>query len=365
MTVATSWDPWGLFDGQEVRLWTLARDTDLGPMSIRVADYGATLQAVLVPDSAGVLRDVVLGHDSLTDYIRSDAYFGAVVGRFANRICRGEVVIDGKVHHLDCNEGAHHLHGGVKGFDRQVWQGSVEQCALVFRRTSLDGEMGYPGNLQAQVTYSISSKGQLIIELEAYTNAPTLCNLAHHGYWNLAGSGTVLDHVLTSPAPFLLATDVDLLPTGEVLSVAGTGCDFRAGRRIGQNFDAVSLRPNEGRTAGVGYDHTLVLGPGNFDGMRLAATLYSPETGLGFDLHTDAPALQIYSGGDLGDYLLGKDQMPFVQAAGIALETQGFPCAPQFAHFPPTSLYPGKNYQHRMEVSFFRVGPCSRATART
>jgi aldose 1-epimerase len=322
-------------------------------MTIRVADYGATLQAVLVPDSAGVLRDVVLGHDSLTEYIASDAYFGAIVGRFANRVRRGEVMIDGKVYLLDLNEGVHHLHGGLKGFDRQVWQGSVEHNALVFRRTSLDGEMGYPGKLQAKVTYLLSSRGQLVIELEAWTNAPTLCNLAHHGYWNLAGSGTVLDHVLTSPAPFLLATDVDLLPTGEVLSVAGTGCDFRTGRRIGQDFDAVSLRPNEGRTAGVGYDHTLVLGPCDLDGLRLAARLFSPETGLGFNLHTNAPALQVYSGGDLGHYLTGKGQVQFVQAAGIALETQGFPSATEFAHFPPTSLDPGKTYKHVMEVRFF------------
>lgn len=353
MTATISSEPWGSVDGQVVRLWTLTRDTDLGPMTIRVADYGATLQAVHVADSAGMLRDVVLGHDSLTDYIASDAYFGAVVGRFANRIRRGEVKIAGKVHHLPCNEGAHHLHGGPMGFDRRIWTGADEDGALIFRRTSPAGEMGYPGTLTAEVRYELTADARLKVTMGAETDAPTLCNIAHHGYWNLAGAGTVLDHVLTSPAAFLLATDADLLPTGEVQTVVGTGCDFRAGRRIGDDFDAVSLRPNEGRTAGVGYDHTLVLGPFGLDGLRLAARLFNPETGLGFDLHTNAPALQVYSGGDLGHYLTGKGQVQFVQAAGIALETQGFPCAPEFAHFPPTSLDPGKTYKHRMEVRFF------------
>ncbi len=322
-------------------------------MMIRVADHGATLQAVHVPDSVGVTRDVVLGHDSLADYIASDAYFGAVVGRFANRIRRGEVTIAGKVHHLPCNEGAHHLHGGPTGFDRRIWTGADKDGALVFRRTSPAGEMGYPGTLRAEVRYELTADARLKIAMRAETDAPTLCNIAHHGYWNLAGAGTVLDHVLTSPAAFLLATDADLLPTGEVLTVAGTGCDFRGGRRIGQDFDAVSLRPNAGRTAGVGYDHTLVLGARDVDGLCLAARLFSPESGLGFDLRTDAPALQVYSGGDLGGQLVGKGGVPCVQAGGIALETQGFPCAPEFAHFPSTLLDVRETYEHRIEVCFF------------
>lgn len=353
MTVTTQTHPWGSVEGQEVRLFSLSRDTTLGPMTIRVAEYGATLQAVHVPDSAGVQRDVVLGHDSLADYIASDAYFGAVVGRFANRIRRGEVTIAGTVHHLPCNEGAHHLHGGPQGFDRRLWAGAVEDDALVFRRTSPDGEMGYPGNLTAEVRYALTRDAQLTVTMRAETDAPTLCNLAHHGYWNLSGSGTVLDHVLTSPSAFLLATGADLLPTGEVRTVDGTGCDFRGGRKIRQDFAAVSLRPNTERTAGVGYDHALVLGAADADGLRLAARLFGPKSGLGFDLRTDAPALQVYSGGDLGGYLIGKDEVPFVQAGGIALETQGYLCAPEFAHFPSTTLDPGQTYLHRMEIGFF------------
>lgn len=353
MTITTQTQPWGSDEGQEVRLLSLIRDTDLGPMTIRVAEYGATLQAVLLPDRDGALRDVVLGHDSLADYIASDAYFGAVVGRFANRIGRGEVTISGKVYHLPCNEGAHHLHGGPQGFDRRFWAGAVEDGALVFRRTSPAQEMGYPGILTAEVRYELTADARLHITMRAETDAPTLCNLAHHGYWNLAGAGSVLDHVLTSPAAFLLATDADLLPTGEVLTVAGTGCDFRAGRRVGQDFDAVSLRPNAARTVGVGYDHALVLGLPEADGLRLAARLFSPESGLGFDLRTDAPALQVYSGGDLGAYLTAKGGVPFVLAGGIALETQGFPCAPEFAHFPTTMLFPGQAFLHRMEFVFF------------
>jgi len=353
VTIAVRSDPWGLVEGQDVRLWSLSRDTDLGPMSICVAEYGATLQSVIVPDHAGVLRDVVLGHGNLADYVASDAYVGAIVGRFANRIRQGVVTIAGHVHKLPCNEGAHHLHGGPRGFDRQIWAGAVEDGAIVLRHISPAGDMGYPGTLSVVVRYGIGRDARLAITMRAETDAPTLCNLAHHGYWNLAGSGTVLDHRLTSPAAFRLATDADLLPTGEVLSVHGTGCDFRASRRIGQDFDSVSLRPNADRTSGVGYDHTLVLGAVDPNGLRLAAQLLCPDTGLGFNLRTDAPALQVYSGGDLGATLTAKDGLPFVQAGGIALETQGFPCAPEFAHFPSTILYPGQVYLHRMEVGFF------------
>ena len=353
MTSPIRAERWGALDGQEVRLWSLFRDTVLGPMTIRVAEYGATLHAVHLSDRAGILRDVVLGHDHLKDYNASDAYFGAVVGRFANRIRHGEVLIAGTMVHLPCNDGSHHLHGGPQGFDRQIWAGAAEDGVLVFRRTSSAGEMGYPGNLTTSVHYGLTSDAQLTITMRAETDAPTLCNIAHHGYWNLAGSGTVLNHVLTSPAAFLLATDADLLPTGEIVTVAGTGCDFRAGRRIGQDFDAVSLRPNRARTVGVGYDHTLVLGSPAVDGLHHAARLFSSETGLGFDLHTNALALQVYSGGDLGGGQAGKGGAPIVQAGGIALETQGFPCAPEFAHFPAATLEPGQVYLHRMEISFF------------
>ncbi len=358
MTYTTRWDPLGAIDGQDVRLWSLARKTTLGPMSIRVAEYGATLQAVHVTDSSGIVRDVVLGHGNLADYMASDAYFGAVVGRFANRLRRGEVTIAGQVHHLPCNDGAHHLHGGPRGFDRRIWAGAAEDGTLAFRRISPAGEMGYPGTLTVEVRYALTADGRLTVTMQAETDAPTLCNLAHHGYWNLTGSGTVLNHVMTSPAAFLLATDADLLPTGEVLAVAATGCDFRNGRRIGQDYGAVSLRPNHNRTAGVGYDHALILGPVEADGLRLAARLFGPESGLGFDLRTDAPALQVYAGGDLGAHLTGKRGMPFLQAAGIALETQGFPCAPQFAHFPSTTLDPGQTYLHRMEIGFYHAAEC-------
>ena len=353
MTTTSQIQPWGSLNGQDVRLLSLSRDTDLGPMTIRVTEYGAILQAVLLRDRGGVLRDVVLGHDSLPDYITSDAYFGAVVGRFANRIRRGEVTIAGQAYHLPCNEGPHHLHGGPQGFDRQIWAGAFEDEALVLRRTSPGGEMGYPGTLTVEVRYALTVDARLNVTMQAETDAPTLCNLAHHGYWNLAGSGSVLDHVLTSPAAFILATDDDLLPTGEVLTVAGTACDFRVGRRIGQGFDAVSLRPNAARTAGVGYDHAMVLGLQEADGLREAVRLFCPESELGFDLRTDAPALQVYSGGDLGGYLTAKGGLPFVQAQGIALETQGFPCAPEFAHFPTTKLDPDQTYLHRMEFAFF------------
>ena len=330
--------------------------TALGPMEIRAADYGAALQAVILPDRGGFLRDVALGHDTLDEYVASDAYLGAVLGRHASRLRQGKVTIAGQGHDFPQNEGAHHLHGGPEGFDRQMWRGRAEGDELVFRRISHEGEMGYPGALQAEVRYRLESSGRLTIEMTAKTDAPTICSLAHHGYWNLDGEGQVLDHVLQSPAAFLLATDADLLPTGEICSVVSTPCDFRRGKPLRQGFDTASLRPNHDGTTGVGYDHTLVLGFAGRERLRPAARLTSAASGIGFDLATTAPAIQVYAGGDLGPHLRSKRGARHVQAGGIALETQGFPCAPDFAHFPQALLLPGKTWRHRMVFDFFHFG---------
>jgi aldose 1-epimerase len=324
-------------------------------MEIRVADYGATLQAVILPDRNGVLCDVALGHDRVGDYVAHDAYMGAILGRHASRLRDGKAMVAGRMHCLPQNEGPHHLHGGPAGFDRRMWHGTAEKDALVFRRTSPDGEMGYPGTLNAEVRYGLTDAGGLVIDMRAQSDAPTLCNLAHHGYWNLNGRGQVLDHVLQSPAAFVLGTGADLLPTGEVLAVAGTPCDFRRGRPLGQDFEAASLRPNADRTAGVGYDHTLILGFADAHGLRPAARLTSAVTGIGLDLSTTAPAMQVYAGGDLGPDLPSKGGGRHVQAGGIALETQGYPCAPDFAHFPRADLQPGEDYHHRMAFGFFHL----------
>lgn len=354
MTCRISSAPWGELDGQPVRLWSLSRHTTVGPMEICVAEYGAILQAAIVPDRLGRPVDVALGHDSLQAYEASDAYFGAVLGRCAGRVRHGRFAVDGMQYLLPLNEGAHHLHGGPMGFDRQVWKGASTQDAIVLRRRSPAGEMGYPGQLDVEVRYSVSPTGQLRILMLARADSPTVCNLSHHAYWNLAGTGTVLSHSLRSPAAFLLTTDADLLADGQIMSVAGTGCDFRAGKTIGRDFDSVSLRPNRDRTAGVGYDHTLVLGPAGADGLRKAATLFSPESGIGFDLDTFAPSMQVYSGGDLGSHLIGKGGVPCVQGGGIALEPQGFSCALEFAHFPSVFVAPDKDYRHEMVFAFFR-----------
>lgn len=338
-----------------MQLWSLALQTTLGPIEIRVAEYGATLQAVILPDRDGTLRDVALGHDQVADYVAHDAYLGAVLGRHASRLRDGRATVAGRLLHLPQNEGPHHLHGGPAGFDRQMWRGAAKGDALVFRRTSPDGEMGYPGTLTAEVRYALTATGQLTIDLTASTDAPTLCNLAHHAYWNLNGQGTVLDHVLQSPAGFMLGTGADLLPTGEVLSVAGTPCDFRKDKPLGRDFDAASLRPNADRTAGVGFDHTLVLGFAGDRGLRHAARLTAAASGIAFDLSTTAPAMQVYAGGDLGPGLPSKGGGQHVQAGGIALETQGYPCAPDFAHFPQAHLLPGHVYCHRMAFDFFHL----------
>jgi aldose 1-epimerase len=334
----------GHIEGREIRAFRLVNRNGL---AARVMELGASLIEFQAPDRAGQLADVALGQDGLESYLASHSYFGALCGRYANRIAEASFLLDGKRHQVSRNEGRNHLHGGLKGFDKRIWTATPEAGAVVFAYRSADGEEGFPGTLELRARFSLSAEDRFVIEIEAETDAPTLCNIAHHGYWNLAGhgAGEVLDHELQIDADLYTPTDSALIPTGEILRVAGTPVDFRAGKPIGRDIGAI--------TTSVGYDHNFVLRgfPGE---MKRAARLFHPASGRGFELHTSEPGLQIYTGGHFGGAILGKGKIAYRRFAGLALETQRFPDSPNQGHFPSARLDPGATYRHRMEFRFFR-----------
>jgi len=329
--------------------------TVLGAVRIAVADFGATLQAFEVPDAAGIATDIVLGHDTLDKYVAADACFGANVGGYGNRIRASRAMIDSKASHLDRNEGLHHLHGGRVGFDRKPWRGAACETgdALVFHRVSPDGDMGYPGRLDAWVTYRLTAAGALEIEMTARTDQPTHCNLVQHSYFNLAGGGDITGYIARFDADFYTPVDDDLPNTGEIRSVAGTPFDFRQPNLIGRDLLAASPRPDKGPSSGLGYDHNLVLGARKADGLRDCATLMNPSNGLGLALRTTDPGCQFFSGGDLSGTIKGKGQCPSVPFGGLTLEAQIFPQAPECDHFPSATHSPGQTYRHVMIFQMF------------
>ena len=315
-------------------------------VTMKVVAYGARLTELHLPDARGRSADIVLGFDTLDGYRGSDAYMGATCGRYGSRIRNAAFVRDGRRVQLSRNEGAHHAHGGREGFDRKLWQAQADSQAneVVFTHRSPDGDEGYPGALTASTRYRLSDANVLEIVMCAQSERATVINLVHHSYWNLAGHdcGDVLAHRLQVPADFYLPINADLVPTGEVRSVAETAFDFRAGKAIGRDLAAVA-------TASGGYDHHwCVQGvPGE---LRKCASLHDPASGRALELHSTAPGLQCYTAGHLRDAVHGKGGSRYAQYAGIALETQHFPDAPNLGHFPSAWLLPGQTYEHRMQV---------------
>jgi aldose 1-epimerase len=343
-------EPFGLLDGKAVALWHVARPTRLGEMAVSVAEYGASLVRCAVPDPAGTPVDVVLGYDRLEDYVFGRGVLGATVGRYANRLRGARLLVDGEPFDLVANEGPNQLHGGPEGFSARVWEGrpSAEGDGVALRLVSPDGDMGFPGRLEAEVVYRILPDGGLAIDMTATTDRPTVCNLVNHAYWNLAGhgSGTVADHVARFGASFYTPVDAEQLATGEVLAVAGTPLDFRAPRAFGTGPDD---------PAATAFDHNLVLGVRGRDGLRDAAEVSCPQSGLGLALRTSEPGLQLYTAGKLPEGTPGKDGAVYGPGSGFTLETQVFPCAPDFGHFPGAVLRPGEMYRHAMRLSFAHV----------
>ncbi len=331
--------PFGTSGGKPVEAFDI-----LGPHGIRarVLSFGAILAAMEVPDRHGKLANVALGFADIHSYIADPMKVGALCGRVANRIARGKFTLQGKEYQLACNNGRNHLHGGPAGFDRVLWQASVDDAenAVTLSRVSPDGEEGYPGNLTTWVTYRILPDGALSISMAAKTDAPTIINLASHAYWNLSGhdSGSILDHELMIAGDKYTAVDDELIPTGEIANVAGTKFDFRSQRPIGLKMPK------------SGYDLNYVL-DGKPGALNVACRLSDEKSGRMLELSTDQPGLQLYTGAGLNPSLIGADGIAYQAFGGVALETQNFPDAINHPHFPSPCLVPGQIYRHN---SIFR-----------
>lgn len=345
---AFTWEvrPFGsLQDGEPVKLIAL-RNVD--GIEVDVTTFGAAVTRLLAPDRNGGLSDVVLGYDSLEGYVSGGSYFGAIVGRYGNRIARGRFTLDGIEYELALNDGPNHLHGGRRGFDKVVWEAepyaTESESGVVLTHVSPAGEEGYPGELVARVTYALAAGAELRIHYEATTDAATIVNLTHHGYWNLAGhdAGDILDHGLTIHASRYTPVDETLIPTGELAPVDGTAFDFRVPTRIGARIES----DDEQIRFGGGYDHNSVLDDWQDDGeIRLAATLLDPASGRRMDVLTTEPGIQFYSGNFLTESETGKGGAVYGHRGALCLETQHYPDSPNHPGFPSTVLRPGETYR--------------------
>jgi aldose 1-epimerase len=317
-------------------------------IELDIITYGATITRLLTPDRDGESADIVLGHHHLQSYLMGTPYFGAIVGRYGNRIASGRFTLEGTEHVLAVNNGPNHLHGGLIGFDKVVWTAepysNETEAGVVLSYVSQDGEEGYPGKLSVQVTYALTAGGDLRIDYEATTDAPTIVNLTHHGYWNLAGhgAGNILDHELTLQAGHFTPVDETLIPTGELRPVEDTPFDFREPTAIGARIEA----DDEQLVFGGGYDHNFVLDGWNGDGaLRSAAVLHDPVSGRKMEVLTTEPGIQFYSGNFLDGSDLGKEGVVYEPRTGLCLETQHFPNSPNQPDFPSTVLRPGETYR--------------------
>lgn len=331
-------------EGQSVELYTL---TNKNGMDVRIITLGGIITSIRVPDRNGEMANVVLGCASLEDYLTQSPYFGCITGRFANRIAKATFKLNGTEYKLAANDGTNSLHGGVKGFDKRVWQAKEiktdSEVGVELSYTSPDGEEGYPGNLQTTVTYSLDNDNALHIDYKATTDKPTMVNLTNHTYFNLAGEGTILNHELMLNADHYTPVDSTAIPTGEVAKVEGTPFDFRKSTVIGERIRA----GHEQMVFGRGYDHNWVLNRANpKDGaMMLAAKLLEPNSGRVLDVLTTEPAIQFYSGNFLTGTVVGSSGNTYRQSDGLCLETQHYPDAPNQPSFPSTVLNPGETYQ--------------------
>ncbi len=330
--------------GKTVRLFTL---TNSGGLRARVITYGATLISLEVPDRSGKLGDVTLGYDDLAGWLGNRSYFGSTIGRFGNRIAAGRFTLDGKAYALATNDGANHLHGGVQGFDKVVWEAEpvAGANAVKFIYFSPDGEEGYGGNLAVSVTYTLTDANELRLDYEAATDAPTILNLTHHTYWNLADAGrsSILNHRLMLAVDYYLPVGADLIPTGQLVPVAGTAMDFTTPAAIGTRIAQVK----------GGYDHNWVL-RGSGSELRFAARLEDPSSGRTMEVSTTEPGMQFYSGNFLNDAIKGKGGTIYARHHGLCLEAQHYPDSPNHPAFPSVVLRPGETYRqttvHRFSV---------------
>jgi aldose 1-epimerase len=338
-------EAWGEVDGQAVERYTL---TNANGSSVAILTWGATVQSLMMPDRNGALGNVALGFDNLEDFTTLSPYFGSIVGRYANRIALGQFTLEGETYQLAINNDPNTLHGGEKGFDKQIWTAtgsdSADGPALQLTYTSPDGEEGYPGTLDVAVIYTLTDNDELRIDYLATTDAPTVINLSNHTYFNLAGegSGNILGHELQLNASNFTPVDATLIPTGEIAPVAGTPFDFTTARAIG---DGIRDGDNEQILIGLGYDHNFVLDRDSDDHTLIeAGRVTDPDSGRVMTISTTEPGIQFYSGNFLNGAFPGTSGVTYRQGDGFCLETQHFPDSPNQPDFPSTELRPGEEF---------------------
>jgi aldose 1-epimerase len=333
-------------DGQAVDAFTLKNANGI---EVQAITYGGIITSLKVPDRNGAIGDIVLGFDSIDGYLKGHPFFGAIIGRYGNRIAKGKFSIDKQEYTLATNNGPNHLHGGARGFDKHVWQAEIlTENSLRLSRVSPDGEEGYPGNLQVEVIYSLTNYNELIVDYTATTDQPTHVNLTQHSYFNLAGSGAdILGHELMIDADRYTPVTSELIPTGELAAVAGTPFDFRTPAAIGARINA----PHPQIKNGQGYDHNWVL---NREGtaLELAARVLEPTSGRTMEVATTEPGMQFYAGNFLDGTVVGKGGARYGRRSGFCLETQHFPDTPNQPDFPSTLLRPGSTYTSRTVFKF-------------
>ena len=316
-----------------------------------VISYGGIITRLETPDRNGKTGNIVLGMDNLKDYVQSNPYFGAIIGRYGNRIANGKFTLNGTEYQLATNDGDNHLHGGVQGFDKIVWQmtpfTTASSAGVTLKLISPDGDQGYPGTLDTTVTYTLSNDNTLDMHFAATTDKPTIVNLTQHTYFNLSGEGTILDHILQIPSDAITPVDSGLIPTGDLEPVAGTPFDFRKPKAIGKDINASSEQLKRGK----GYDHNFVLKTDATNELVEAATVYDPDSGRELTVLTEEPAVQFYSGNFL-DGSTSQEGMTHAFRSGFCLEPQHNPDSPNQGAFPSTTLMPGDVYSTRIVYAF-------------
>lgn len=335
-------------DGKQNDLYVL---TNAKGMKVAITNYGGRIVSILVPDKDGNVVDVNLGHSSIDDYLAKESFFGTLVGRYGNRIAKGQFTLDGKTYNLPINNGPNSLHGGKKGFNARMWDATpVGNNGLKLRYVSKDGEEGYPGTLTVDVTYTLTDDNGIKLDYQATTDKNTVVNLTNHAYFNLngEGSGSVADHLVQINADRFTPVDATLIPTGDLAPVEGTPFDLRKPVAIGERQDADHVQIKNGG----GFDHNFVLNGGQTAQPRLIATVTSPKTGISMDVLTTEPGVQFYGGNFLDGSVKGKSGKPYEKRNAFCLETQHYPDSPNQPKFPSVVLKPGETYKTTTEYRF-------------
>jgi aldose 1-epimerase len=342
--------PFGQVDGQAVDVYQM---TNANGLKAAITNYGGTMVSLIVPDKNGTMEDILLGFETAEGFAKNTEYINALIGRYGNRIAKGKFTLDGRDYTLAGNNHGNALHGGLKGFDKVIWNAepfeTPDGVGIKLGYTSKDMEEGYPGNLTVNVIYTLTNSNELTIEYRAMTDKPTVCNLTNHNYYNLTGNAkdNILGHILTLNADRFTPVDSGLIPTGELRSVKGTPMDFTKPMAIGARIN----NKDQQLEYGLGYDHNWVLNKKG-DEMSLAATLYEPRSGRVMEIWTEEPGVQFYSGNFLKGTFTGKYGVVYNQRWGLCLETQHFPDSPNHPTFPTTTLRPGELYKTKTVHKF-------------